>query len=489
MPAAPDAGLPAEDLAKGEKSTQSGTPVRFGAGGPDTFGYTWIDSDEPGGPAYDFVDISGSGTSVSLADDGAQSVTLPFAFPFYGETFSSVAIVSNGFLNFGPSSTEYSNAAIPTSAAPNAFVAPFWDDLNPSEGGTVYQQNMGDGRFIVQWSDVPRWSQGGGNPGVTFQVILYADGRALFQYEDMPGVTNSATVGFENLDGSDGLQVVFNASYVENDLAVLIAPPATWLSNVAPASGTLAPGETATVNVLLDATDLDPDTYTDALAIRSNDPDEPVKDVLVSLVVNDANAPAAPTLVEPAAGAMIEPAAGQSEVQVTVSWQAVPDAVSYDIEIATDAAFENVVDSAAGFDATSGLTEPLGIDVYYWHVRANGESASSPWSATRSFEVVRGTANEDEAAEQQDVATALVGAMPNPFAQVATVRFAVAETADVTLVVYDVLGKEVARLAEGEYPVGQHEATFRADGLAPGVYLVRFTADQHVETRQVMVAR
>ena len=486
MPATPDAGLLAEDLAKGEKSSLSGTPVRFDAGGPDDFGYTWIDSNESGGPSYDFVDISGSGTSVSLADDGAQSVDLPFDFPFYGGTFDDVDIVSNGFLNFGSSSTAYQNDPIPTSATPNAFIAPFWDDFDPSSGGSVYYEDMGDGRFIVQWDGVPFYQS---STSLTFQVILYLDGRVLFQYADVGDARGSDTIGIENLNGTDGLQVAFNTNYVEDDLAVLIAPPATWLSSVAPSSGALAPGETVTVEVLLDATDLEPDTYMDQLTIRSNDPDEPTKNVSVSLVVNDGNAPAAPMLTAPESGATFEPAPGETTAQVTVSWNAVEGAVSYDIEIATDAEFEDIVDSAAGFDATSGLTEPLGLDVYYWHVRANGENASSQWSPTRTFEVVRGTANEEDAPEQQDVQTALIGAFPNPFAQSATVRFAVAEAAEVALVVYDVLGKEVARLAEGEFPAGTHEATFRADGLAPGVYLVHFTADQQVHTRQVMIAR
>ena len=149
---------------------------------------------------------------------------------------------------------------------------------------------------------------------------------------------------------------------------------------------------------------------------------------------------------------------------------------SYDIEIATDAGFNDIVDSADAFAGTAGQTEPLGLGTYYWHVRSNGPTASSPWSATRTFQIVRGVAAE-EAPEDRSSETALVGAFPNPFAQSATVRFALAERADVSLVVYDVLGKEVARLADGDYPAGDHEATFRADGLAPGVYLVRFATD------------
>ena len=384
MPATPDAGLPAETLAKGEKSTQTGTPVRYGAGGPDQFGYTWIDSDEAGGPAFAFVDISSSGTAVSLSDDDAQSVNLPFAFPFYGQTYSDVDIVSNGFLNFGASSTAYVNASIPSAAAPNAIIAPFWDDLNPAAGGSIYYEDQGNGSFVVQWDAVPRFSGAGTS---TFQAILYADGRVLFQYDAMTASTPSATVGIENQSGTDGLQVAFNTAYAESGLAVLIAPPSNFVADVSPGSGTLSAGESVTVTVSLDAADLEFDTYEDLLTIRSNDPDEGTKAVPVTLVVN----------------------------------------------------------------ATGVSNEQLPAD----------------------------TVTE----------TALIGAFPNPFASSATVRFALAQSADVALVVYDVLGKEVARLAEGPHAAGAHEATFRSDGLAPGVYLVRFAAGGVAQTRQVVIAR
>ena len=483
MPAAPDAGLAPEPLAKGEKSTQTGSAVRYGAGGPDAFGYTWIDSDEAGGPAFAFVDISGSGTAISLSDDAAQSVDLPFAFPFYGETYSDVDVVSNGFLNFGAASTAYANASIPSAAAPNAIIAPFWDDLNPSSGGSVYYEDRGDGSFVVQWDAVPPFSGGGMS---TFQAILYADGRMLFQYDAMTAATNSASIGIENGAGSVGLQVAYNTSYAESGLAVLIAPPATWLADVTPGSGTLAPGASVTVTVSLDAADLDPDTYADALTIRSNDPDEPTKAVSVTLTVSGADGPAAPALLSPEAGATFQPEPGAFTVSVPIAWEAAPGAVSYDIQIATDAAFTDIVDSAEDFAGTSGVTEPLGIGTYYWHVRSNGEVAPGPWSAARAFVVAAGVAGEEDGQADE---TALLGLFPNPVARVATVRFALAQTSDVTLVVYDVLGKEVARLAEGAHAAGRHETTFAADGLAPGLYLVRFAAGGVTQTRQVVVAR
>ena len=82
----------------------------------------------------------------------------------------------------------------------------------------------------------------------------------------------------------------------------------------------------------------------------------------------------------------------------------------------------------------------------------------------------------DQALEAVPDDYALEAAYPNPFNPQATIRFALPEAADVRLVVYDVVGREVARLAEGEMGAGFHRATFDGSRLASGLYLYRLTA-------------
>lgn len=85
---------------------------------------------------------------------------------------------------------------------------------------------------------------------------------------------------------------------------------------------------------------------------------------------------------------------------------------------------------------------------------------------------------------------ALMPAYPNPFASSATLGYGLPEAADVTLVVYDVLGREVARLAEGEREAGWHEARLDASGLASGTYVARLTADGGFQqTQRLSVVR
>ena len=58
------------------------------------------------------------------------------------------------------------------------------------------------------------------------EVLIYPTGEIVYQYLTMNAVTkNSATIGMQNATKNDGLQVVFNANYVKNDLAIRFRPP------------------------------------------------------------------------------------------------------------------------------------------------------------------------------------------------------------------------------------------------------------------------
>jgi hypothetical protein len=250
-------------------------------GGPDSFGYTFADSDEPTGPAVDFQDISGTGTAASWTptgtfpggDEGYADVALPFSFPFYGTGRGSVRVFTNGVLTFSAfASDSYDNGSIPSGTTPNAVVAPFWDDLDQSAGGTVYTGTLPDGRFVVQYDAVPRYGQAGSS--LTFQVLLSENGTIEVQYAAMTGTLNSATVGIENDTGSDGLPVAVNASYVASNKAVRFAPPVSWVT-ASPPGGSIAPGGDGTLDVAFDASGLSDGTYTADLVLTTNDPANP----------------------------------------------------------------------------------------------------------------------------------------------------------------------------------------------------------------------
>jgi len=68
-----------------------------------------------------------------------------------------------------------------------------------------------------------------------------------------------------------------------------------------------------------------------------------------------------------------------------------------------------------------------------------------------------------------------LGSYPNPFNPSSTVRFTLPARSQVRLVVYTLLGQEVAVLADGTAEAGSHEVRFDGTGRASGVYLARLT--------------
>lgn len=85
--------------------------------------------------------------------------------------------------------------------------------------------------------------------------------------------------------------------------------------------------------------------------------------------------------------------------------------------------------------------------------------------------------------------TRLAAAYPNPFRTATTVPFELAEAGAVRLTVYDVLGREVARLADGFRAAGSHEVHFDAAALLNGLYILRLDAGDRTDSRKVLLQR
>ncbi len=63
------------------------------------------------------------------------------------------------------------------------------------------------------------------------------------------------------------------------------------------------------------------------------------------------------------------------------------------------------------------------------------------------------------------------------------------EASHVQLLVYDVMGREVARLVDGAMAAGNHHATWGASGLPSGVYLYRLTAGDFSQTKRMTLLK
>jgi photosystem II stability/assembly factor-like uncharacterized protein len=365
------------------------------AGGPDAFGYTWRDSNEPDGPGFDWIDVS-SGIVLYLSDDDYQiGIPLDFPFTFYGQEYNSVNIMSNGWISF----TDYGYwfpYSVPdyTEDEYAGVIAPFAGDLYPPDGEVRYLTvgEAPDRVFVVSYDQVP-WCCSG-PPYMTFQVLLFEQSnRIRFQYLDLQGQTPEA-IGISSPDNATGLgnggdgEMYIAPWIVGNNYALEFDARTEWLA-VEPPLGVVAAGGSTELVLQATATELVPGEYSANLMLVSNDPDE-------RLVV----------------------------IPVTLS--------------VTTLAIDN---------------QPVVPTEFRLHPNH-----------------------------------------PNPFNPVTTIRFDLPERAQVDLVVYDILGRQVRRLVHDKLEPGFHTVQWdgkndRGKSVGAGVYLYRIQTEEHTAVRKMVLVK
>lgn len=78
---------------------------------------------------------------------------------------------------------------------------------------------------------------------------------------------------------------------------------------------------------------------------------------------------------------------------------------------------------------------------------------------------------------------------PNPFNPRTTIAYSLPQAQQVRLSVYDVLGREVRRLVDGDQAAGRHEVVFEADTLPSGTYFYRIETPSGVQTRKLVLLK
>jgi hypothetical protein len=114
-------------------------------GGPDAFGYSYIDSREVGGPQYVWEDIEKTGIKYAgfdnyiskktgkldkgLSNSMDPAIPIGFNFKFYGRSYDYVRLAGNGYVTFSLNHNRnyvYDGTSMPAKSEPNNIIAPFW---------------------------------------------------------------------------------------------------------------------------------------------------------------------------------------------------------------------------------------------------------------------------------------------------------------------------------------------------------------------------
>ena len=144
------------------------------------------------------------GTGLQYIDDETTPQALPFAFSYYGQSYSSVYVSANGHISFGSPIQFKRTWNIPDGAF--VLAAPAYADWMPAsrfsfpnlQNSRVFVNTVGqpgDRRFVVTWHDMrPCCSLA--YPGSSFQVqLLERTGEVVFAYREMQMIVSNASSG------------------------------------------------------------------------------------------------------------------------------------------------------------------------------------------------------------------------------------------------------------------------------------------------------
>jgi len=142
---------------------------------------------------------------------------------------------------------------------------------------------------------------------------------------------------------------------------------------------------------------------------------------------------------------------------------------------------------------TQGLEVPMTIKLTGAEegqsVRLRHSGETTRLTAERSSATLSSTEALAVGLQATPEAFALKKTYPNPASGRATVEYALPEPADVTIAVYDVLGRRVATLADGRAEAGRHRAAAEVGQMPSGTYFVRMQAEGFRQTRRLTVVR
>ncbi|MDP3025216.1 MAG: FlgD immunoglobulin-like domain containing protein, partial [candidate division Zixibacteria bacterium] len=250
--------------------------------GTDSYGYYWSDNLTRKSLSYEWMDISQRGMLINSAGDKDKvygPIPLSFPFPFYGNLYDSLWILTNGVLSFYPWDLRFVNQPLPCSQGYFRLTAPLWSNLTLNQNSKIYLLQSSDS-IVVSFVDLKHFKTGA---LFTFQVILTKPGSIDFQYEKLSQSNETATVGIQNEDGTSALLISYNQDYLEDSLRISINPP---FLQVSPMKGKIYPGENQTIKLTFDSYFLLQGLFKGKLKVFSQDKNHSLNPLSLPVVLN-----------------------------------------------------------------------------------------------------------------------------------------------------------------------------------------------------------
>jgi len=180
--------------------------------------YEW---DELASWEYEWIDARygtnrGNPTQTSKID-----VPIPGYFQYFsGPYYDTIHVFEEGYVTLGlHTAYVYNNTELPNPAEPNNALYPLWNSMEPFCPpanasspevceGYIYTLQQGDWYALEYYKYMSYLT---GYPLNNFEILFNLDtGEIRYQYESVPSGAASATIGLENSNGTNGIQISYN---------------------------------------------------------------------------------------------------------------------------------------------------------------------------------------------------------------------------------------------------------------------------------------
>jgi endo-1,4-beta-xylanase len=171
-----------------------------------------------------------------------------------------------------------------------------------------------------------------------------------------------------------------------------------------------------------------------------------------------------------------------------LTWYTSTAATNYHVQVALDTNFTSTVVDSTVADTLLQLGPLSANTKYYWHVSAYNSGDTGSYSAVASF------TTSDRISDVKETyglpkEFALNQNYPNPFNPTTIINYQLPKISFVTLKVYDVLGREVKELVNGEQDAGTYTVNFNASGLSSGIYFYRIEAGSFSQVKKMLLLK
>ena len=152
-----------------------------------TDGFYWL---YESAPAWDGTDANrtkapGADYDYTYGDESGLTFSLPWPFPFYGQSYSKINVDTNGNIWFAATGFAHSINLASTGRGP--VIATWNDDLSSYYYGGVFVQHKTDPeRVVIEWQ-TETYSEEGGYAPNDLEAVLYPNGNMRLNYKPFSG--------------------------------------------------------------------------------------------------------------------------------------------------------------------------------------------------------------------------------------------------------------------------------------------------------------